>query len=208
MGVVERFGAPWLAVATLSACTTTATISRSDGYEVEGWIRGGSPDAIVVDPRVGKRQIIPRSAVKEIDHPGNVHLLVGGLVLGYGAVVIANGAHDCANSNDGGATCFFMVTPALIGASIAVWGLATWLGSKDAAADTSKKLPSHEQPKACSRRRLASFRASRPPLCRRQRQHRVTHRHPPFRRRARPCPSRSRRPAPSTGDGADQVASA
>jgi len=145
MGVVGRLGAPWLAGAALSACTTTATISRSDGYQVEGWIRGGSGDAIVVEPRVGRRQVIPRNDVTDIDHPGNVHIVVGGVLLGFGASVIASGVDDCVNRNDGGTGCFFMVTPAILGASMVVWGLATWLGSKDSAADTSQKLPSHEE---------------------------------------------------------------
>src|SRR5262245_12449056 len=90
------------AVAALTACGTTATITRSDGVNVEGWIEGGSRDEIVLDTRLGQRHFIPRKDVAEIDHPGNVHVLIGGIVVAYGGIVIATSASDCKERG----TCF------------------------------------------------------------------------------------------------------
>jgi hypothetical protein len=126
------------------ACSTTATIYRNSGMMMEGSIIGGSRDAILVEPNHGPRQEVPRDDIAEIDHPGNVHALVGGIVLAYGIGNIAVGMDECQNRTDQQAAfCVGVFTPAALGAGMLIWGLATWVGSKGSADDVS--LPSMER---------------------------------------------------------------
>ena len=125
------------------ACSTTATIHRSNGMMMEGTIEGGSPDYIVVAPRYGRRQEVPRNEIAEIDHPGNVHALLGGIFLGYGIVNIAVGYEECQNNGDG-AYCTGVFVPAAVGTGLLVWGLATWMGSTSSAEDMSMEPRARE----------------------------------------------------------------
>jgi hypothetical protein len=118
------------------ACSTTATIHRSNGMMMEGTIEGGSPDFIVVAPRHGRRQEVPRNEIAEIDHPGNVHALLGGIFLGAGILNLAVSYEDCRNTQDEGDCVALFALPA-VGTGLLVWGLATWMGSTSAADDTS-----------------------------------------------------------------------
>src|SRR5688572_24976207 len=125
MGMARGFGFLGLLATCSMACSTTATIHRSNGMMMEGSIEGGSPDYIVVTPRFGPRQEVPRSDIAEIDHPGNVHALLGGIFLGYGIVNIAVGMEECQNNGDG-AYCTGVFLPAAVGTGLLVWGLTTW----------------------------------------------------------------------------------
>jgi hypothetical protein len=127
-----------LLIASSLGCSTTATIHRSDGYMLEGRIKGGTASSIIVDPRIGKRQEVPRSQVTDIDHPGNVHALIGGIVFGIGG--ISAGA-NCGQADGAGADrdadCFYAVSIAITGAAMLGWGLYQWFDSTDAADDVS-----------------------------------------------------------------------
>jgi hypothetical protein len=136
--MVKARGLGVFVCSALSACSTSATITRNDGMSVEGWIQGGTPDTIVVEPRIGERREIRRSEIAEIDHPGNVHILVGGITLGYGGLIAAAGAAQCGEDS---VDCGALFIPALVGAGIMAWGLVTWTGSKDAAAGQSLRRP-------------------------------------------------------------------
>ena len=127
-------------------CSTTATIHRSNGMMMEGTIEGGSSDSIVVSPRYGPRQEVPRNDIAEIDHPGNVHALIGGILLGYGILNIAVAYEQCQEDGDG-AYCTGVFAPAAVGTGLLVWGLATWMGSTSSADDMSLP-PTHEPPRA------------------------------------------------------------
>jgi hypothetical protein len=134
------------------ACSTTATIYRSNGMMMEGTIEGGSPDTIVLTPKLGPRQEVPRNDIVEIDHPGNVHALLGGIFLGYGVANIAIAADECrrdeATGEVDGQACTAVFVPAGVGVGLLVWGLVTWIGSTSAADDTSmepmKRVPGQE----------------------------------------------------------------
>jgi hypothetical protein len=130
-------------VVSVTACTTTATITQRSGPPIEGSIRYGTTDYVVVEPRDGNPQKIPRSDIDDIDHPGNVHLLVGGIVLGYGTILIGSGLDDCQKDAENLASCTMLVIPAIVGAGLTAWGLATWSGSKSAA---SQRLSVHRRP--------------------------------------------------------------
>lgn len=147
-GIILRGFGVFLVATGSMACSTTATIYRSNGMMMEGSIEGGSPSSITVTPNYGAPQEVPRSDITEIDHPGNVHALVGGIVLAYGVANIAVGMEEC--ERQGGAFCVGVFTPAVIGTGMLIWGLATWIGSNSAADDTSlpsmDREPSREAP--------------------------------------------------------------
>jgi hypothetical protein len=137
MGLARGLG---LGLLILAGCSTTATIHRSDGYMLEGRIKGGTPSSIIVDPRIGERQEIPRSQVVDIDHPGNVHALIGGIVFGIGGISAGTTCSDINdNAYDRGSDCFYGVSMAIAGAAILGWGLYNWFGSTDAAGDISMR---------------------------------------------------------------------
>jgi hypothetical protein len=155
MGLARGLGVACL-VAFATACSTSATITRTNGTSVEGWVRGGTPESIIVEPRVGNIQEIERDDIAEIDHPGNVHLLVGGMVLGYGGILVGAGLDDCQQAETVG-NCATLFIPAIVGAGIAAWGLVTWAGSKEAVADRRlaarrprKQAPQQAAPPAAS----------------------------------------------------------
>lgn len=128
---------PWVL-----GCSTTATIVRVNGAPIEASIVGGSPTALVVEAN-GQRNVIPRHEISEIDHPGNVHAVTGGVLSGYGVLNIAAGYERCSEGtgldSDGerNAFCAGMVTPLAVGLGMLIWGLVVNGGSKSAANDQS-----------------------------------------------------------------------
>jgi hypothetical protein len=112
-------------------CSTTATISRTNGTEIEARIEHSTPGAVVVQTEGGSELRIPRSEITDIDHPGNAAAVVGGLLSAYGALNIASGAPKC--GDNGGAYCTGVFLPAAIGVPMLIWGLSTWMGSTNAA---------------------------------------------------------------------------
>ena len=59
-------------------CSKTATIYLKDGTRVDGEIRRSDPSSVYVSSKDSDRvAAIYRGRVKEIDHPGNVHAIIG-----------------------------------------------------------------------------------------------------------------------------------
>ncbi len=136
-------------------CSTSSTIRMSDGTFHEGqisgadtenlylqnqWAYGGSTDAI---KKLGKKDIV------DIDHPGNVHLLVGGILTGFGALY-------------GGMALLFELSPeqsidspavlfstgavmAAVGIPLGVWGWLTWDESLTLAYESNGFVPESRQ---------------------------------------------------------------
>ncbi|MCY1073027.1 hypothetical protein [Archangium lansingense] len=119
----------------LCGCSTTATISRVNGRTLDAKIRRSTPGAVVVQTDSGEEVSISRSDISDIDHPGNVSAVLGGLLGAYGVLNIAVGAPNC--TSEGGAYCAGVFLPAALGASMLAWGLSTWIGSTSAASNSS-----------------------------------------------------------------------
>jgi hypothetical protein len=66
-----------------TGCATTATISRTDAPDTEAAIVSSTPDALFVRGSNGKVYRLDRPSVGDIDHPGNVNMTIGGLLLGF-----------------------------------------------------------------------------------------------------------------------------
>ena len=91
-----------IAVVTLvcfGGCASTATIARTDAPDNEAEIEHSDADALHVFARGGGRIYrIPRESIAGIDHPGNVEILVGAILLGVFAITVI-GTRDERDSN-------------------------------------------------------------------------------------------------------------
>jgi hypothetical protein len=63
-------------------CASTATIARTDAPDNEAEIARSDADALYLLARNERIHRIPRESIAGIDHPGNVEILVGGILLG------------------------------------------------------------------------------------------------------------------------------
>jgi hypothetical protein len=135
-----------LASILICGCSTSASISRIDGRDIQGKIQRSTSDAVVVATRGGTEVSVPRSEITDIDHPGNAIAVLGGLVGAYGALNIAVGAPTCSDTS--AAYCVGVALPAAAGAAMLIWGLSTWLGSTDAAGSDSSAGTVPEVPPA------------------------------------------------------------
>jgi hypothetical protein len=78
-----------VALVCFGGCTTTATIARTDGPDTEARIEHSDANAIYVRARNGGIYRIPRQGISDIDHPGNVEILLGSILAGIAAIGIA-----------------------------------------------------------------------------------------------------------------------
>ncbi len=118
-------------VVVLSGCGTTATIT-SYHRSVEARIEKGDAENLVAVTDWGHREIIPRREIYDIDHPGNVLAVVGGVFAGTGLLELAVAGSQCF-SRRGAGICAAPATLFVIGAPMLVWGLWSWLRSREAA---------------------------------------------------------------------------
>jgi hypothetical protein len=143
MGIFRCARRHLLASALLLGCSTTATIRHDRGPPLETRIVGGTPGAILVYAQ-GRTYALPRHEVRDIDHPGNVHVLVGGMLAAYGIVNIAVGFERCEkaqgfeNDAEYGGYCAGVFTPFILGTGMVLWGLVTYVSSTSRANDTSR----------------------------------------------------------------------
>jgi len=94
MTLLRRCGLLTMAAATFGACSTTATITRRSDPPLEAKIVRGTPVSVIVVDGDSDRAIA-RDEIVDIDHPGNVSAVAGGLLSAYGLFNIAVGAPLC-----------------------------------------------------------------------------------------------------------------
>lgn len=131
---------PLMLFVMASSCSTTATILTRDKKSTEATIIGGDRDLLLLKNTYGLESIVRRNEVRDIDHPGNVIALLGGVLLGGAALDLAALGAVCASGSSAVRDCtpvFAMLgTAAAVGAGMLVWGLWTWLSSKNAVTDS------------------------------------------------------------------------
>ncbi len=69
-------------------CASTATIGRVDGPDNEARIVSSDAGAVYVSARNGQTYRIGRESISGIDHPGNVEILIGSILVGVGTLAI------------------------------------------------------------------------------------------------------------------------
>ena len=72
-----------ITLACFGGCASTATIERTDGPDNEARLVGSDAGAVYVRARSGQTYRIGRESISDIDHPGNVEILIGGLMIGF-----------------------------------------------------------------------------------------------------------------------------
>lgn len=125
----------------LMGCAT-ATIHRRGQHDLEGAIQSSNAQFVYVRTGDGQVVAVPRADIAEVDHPGNVAAVVGGVFAGgaVGLVVgggVAGHAADGARQGDGDVTGGLLAVsgiaigiPALV---TTLAGLGVWGHSKRAA---------------------------------------------------------------------------
>jgi hypothetical protein len=113
---------------TLS-CSTTATIQRVDGPDNEATIEHSDGHALYVRGSNGQLYRIPRRSVGEIDHPGNVNLIIGA-ALGVMTTLIVISARNAGQKEAAGSLGVVYGAPA---GGLLISGGYFYLRSKDAA---------------------------------------------------------------------------
>lgn len=121
-----------LAAVITTGCSTTATISRSATAPLEAKVLRSDQQTLFVETSLGKEVVLPRAEVTDVDHPGNVHAIVGGAFLGIGAVSAAVHAPSVCESQDALSCASYFALPAL-GTGMVAWGLWAWISSRSAA---------------------------------------------------------------------------
>jgi hypothetical protein len=143
----------------LCGCSTAAKLSLIEGGQVEARIQRSDPDNLVVETETGAEVPIPRSEVSDIDHPGNVVAVIGGVLTAYGVNVIVAKVGTCGEQKMPGAACVGTFWPAAVGASMLTWGLVTWVRSTRA----TDKSVSHDSGKVPLPPSPSAFEFSRTP---------------------------------------------
>ena len=121
----------------LSACSTTSTLTRIDGTSFEGKVTRFDQTTFSVKPvGSGEEIVLKDSEIVEIDHPGNVHFLVGSIIAGLGvAVGLATIPlfldDDPYSELVGYLNLFSATTLVAVGTPIAIWGGLTWEEAKN-----------------------------------------------------------------------------
>jgi hypothetical protein len=127
--------------ALVMGCGNVATITRkSQTVPSEGKITRSDAVMVYVQKRPDSDEYgIDRSDIVDIDHPGNVAAVIGGVVAAYGVANIQVGVPEYCHGyqEDDGAACVGVFLPAVIGGSVMVYGLAVWARSVISAIPTS-----------------------------------------------------------------------
>jgi hypothetical protein len=75
-------------------CASTATIQRTDGPDSEALIVSSDPGAVYVRARNTQTYRIGRESISGIDHPGNVEIVAGAILIGLGAALAVSVYQD------------------------------------------------------------------------------------------------------------------
>ena len=133
-----------LTLLLFGACSKTATIQRANKPPIEAVIERSDESYLFVElPLVGGSEPIARAEVIDIDHPGNVHLLVGSIFTGISVMMGALGIYALLDDDPflevvGVQFSFNAVVYGAIGVPLGVWGYKTWSRSKRNAASSTR----------------------------------------------------------------------
>lgn len=115
-----------------TACSTTATVHRVFGPAYEGRVHGSDATSVNVGAANGLVYRVDGGEITDIDHPGNVHLTVGGVLLGLGTA-LAVSATSAASSSERNDQLGAAIGYAAISVPFIVYGSWVWARSRGAA---------------------------------------------------------------------------
>lgn len=126
------------ALACLCACSS-ATLYRHNAPDLEATIVDGDRDYVYVETDDDRVVRVARKQITEIDHPGNVDAVVGGVLTFVGGSLIAAGSQS--HNLGGDIAAVLGVIYAVPGAILLAEGLYRWQRSSGAAEDNGTHLP-------------------------------------------------------------------
>lgn len=134
-------------VLLVGGCNTAATIYLKDGRIIEGKIKQSDSQSIYVKSKDSDEVIVVfRQSIKDIDHPGNGHAIVGtvlGVAAWTAAITVVALEADCEGWGCGLGVALISVpgfAVAIPSTAVAVWGWTTWAGSRSAAAFEAPRI--------------------------------------------------------------------
>jgi hypothetical protein len=131
-----------LACQLASGCGTSALIDTKEGGHIDARIVGGSPGSIYLAGDNHDRFTLRRDDIADVDHPGDVLIIIGTALTAIGGFRLWQGDSRC---NDLGANgdryCILNATPAMAGLLSLAWGLWAYHRSTKAFADRSRPEP-------------------------------------------------------------------
>lgn len=113
---LRQYVAPLLVAILLEGCSTSAAIERRSGPTVVGRIDRSDTNRLYVTGDDDQRYAIERWDVVDIDHPGKIGRVVGGITTGVGGffLALAPFATDCSSREPGaGPDCWNLRAMAL-----------------------------------------------------------------------------------------------
>ena len=136
-----------MVILCFGGCSSTATIVRTDGPDSETTIERSDVDALYVRARNGRIYRIPRESVTTIDHPGNVEIVVGGILTGLAVVIFGQLRASTSSSSDRDAAYLVAAVYGVPGLWLLTSGLAHYVPSVRAAhAFESVEMPVRPPP--------------------------------------------------------------
>lgn len=121
-----------------ASCSTTATIHHKNGRQLEVTLVGSDNDHIYFKTEKGASRLAKEN-VTDIDHPGDVDIIVGLLLSAYGVLNIAVGHERC--DTEGSAYCVGVYAPLTLGVALTGFGLITYSESTSALENKVKVNP-------------------------------------------------------------------
>ena len=126
------------ALASSLGCSSSAAVTtRRTIHSGELMGLNASGDLLL---RTGDKRVtaVRTAEIKDIDHPGNIHAIVGGAIGTLGIVATVLGLPECrerASAGDGAAApiCGGIFVPLVLGVGMGLYGLITWASSRYAA---------------------------------------------------------------------------
>lgn len=127
---VTTFGA----ALALAACSTSVEVTRHGGISYEGSVEASDCESLTVrSDDDGQVHRLYRRDIIDIDHPGNVHAVIGGWLVADSIILAAKGVHT-SNQGEGfsdrDVTTGLSVMTAVVGVPLLIYGLAVYMQSR------------------------------------------------------------------------------
>jgi hypothetical protein len=140
-----------LAVSTatlaLAACSTSVEVTRRGGISYEGAVGASDCESVTVRSEDdGSVHRIYRRDIIDIDHPGNVHALIGGWLVADSILLAVRGVHTSnqgAGLSDRDVTTGLSLATGLVGIPLLIYGAAVYMQSRH---DTSPRASCKKPP--------------------------------------------------------------
>jgi hypothetical protein len=128
--------AAWVPAIALvfAACSSSVAVARRDGVGYEGTVAASDCESLTVrSDDDGTVHRMYRRDIVDIDHPGNVHAVIGGWLVADSIILAVKGVHT-SNQGDGlsdrdVSTTLSLVT-AVVGVPLLIYGTAAYLQSR------------------------------------------------------------------------------